>query len=612
MNKTVAEMKTAITRIRAVTIHSYPYRFRILALALLEPIKSFPMLLTPMITQMVIDRAYPARNFLLLGVLFGAMMGIGLITNVVAAVSGYLETYLTNLLEYRLGLRVCDAILHMPPSYREEHAPGMFLERANSDVACITQCVIHLAPQITAIIVTFVAAVVLMMRISVGISLIILVAVPLNYWTTVRMMQRAVTLNAEARAVMEKITTFTSETIEGATLTQVFCWTRARRRKYGRLLRKQLATKFAMWHTRAFWSQLSSLVRATWGIVLLGGGWYLVFIGQLQLGEAVALGMYAAILWQPFVQLEMLYQSLLSDSVSAQRVLELLEERQPSIRSRAHAVCTTPPRRFELRRLSFGYRKEHRCLRDISLKLSAGQTVAVVGPSGAGKSTLLRILCGLDDRYTGSFLVDGRDFRDIRRDTYFRHTALVPQTNFFFGESIRENLLSDRKASEEHLQKYAEMLGLAQVISSTAEGFDTTLGCQGIRFSTGQYQKLAVLRALLKPASILLLDEITSSMDIESERQLLQGISVLRSPDCLALLVTHHILITAEPWIDQIIVLADGWVQETGSYAELWARHGLYYRWLSHARRQQGNSANSRGGPAKTWSWTGVQQEKSA
>jgi len=599
--RTLSEMRSALGCIRAVTDYGHPCRMRMIALAVMEPLKSLSVLLTPLITQLVIDQAYPSRNLLLLLALFAAKMGLEVVDNVIAIASGYLETYLASLLQYRLSLRVCDAILHMPLSYREEHASGMLLERANADVAGIVSTVVQLMPQIATITFTFVVAAVLMMKISIGVSLIILLVVPLNYWITTRMTRRLVALNIQARALAERLTTFTSEMIEGATITQVFCWTRARRRKCAALLRTHLVTRFALWRTRIFWGRFNTLVNGAWGVVLLCGGWYLVFTNHLQLGQAVALGMYASILWQPFRQLERLYESILSNSVSSQRVLEILDERQPAASTIQRATCRVAPRCLRLRDLSFGYQRGRPCLQGINLELRAGQTIAIVGPSGAGKSTLLRILCGLDDRYAGEFLVDGQEFRGIRPDSYFRHTALVPQNNVFFSESIRDNLLCDGMVSEERLQKYVEILGLTQVIATSPQGYETKLGWQGIRLSAGQYQKLAVLRALLKPASILLLDEITSSMDIESERQLLQGIAVLRSPKCLALLVTHHILVTAESWIDQIIVLDGGRVQEVGSCEELLGRRGLYFQWVSHARSQQwiagGNRGSQRGVP---------------
>ncbi len=291
--------------------------------------------------------------------------------------------------------------------------------------------------------------------------------------------------------------------------------------------------------------------------------------------------MYVGVLARPFQEVSKLYQSLISDSVAAQRLLEILNGPPQARQGRAQTVLARPPQRFELRGVSFAYKEGRPCLYDLDLRLHGGETVAIVGPSGAGKSTLIRILSGLDDRYQGEFLVDGHDFRGINRDSYLRHVSLVPHNTFFFSDTIRDNLCSGNKSiSTSTLHRYASILGLEELIESAPEGYDTKLGSEGIRLSAGQYQKLAALRAILKKdATILLLDEVTASMDIESECRLLKGMVGLRPKGCTTLLVTHHIAITTEPWADKIIVMVNGRISESGSCACLREKHGFYHHW---------------------------------
>lgn len=581
LGQAIKETRRAVRCSRPLFAYYYSYRHRLLLLALLSPVKSIAPLLTPSIMQLLIDKAYPARDFRLLAFLCAALLALDAISTALAVASGYLSTYIQSLLQCKLSLRVFNAIQRLPQSYREEHGAGMFLVRAGGDVQVIAQSITRVLPQIAAIAFTFIVAVPLMMRLSVGITLIILAVVPINYLITVHLTSRVMNLNEAAKKMAEELTTVTSENIEGATIARLFSLNRLRRKRLGRLLRERLRITFTTWRTGTFWGGLSSSVRGIWGATLLCVGWYLVFCNRLQLGQAVALGMYINILTRPFEQLATLYQSLLMDSVAARRLLEIFDVSQTARHDEAYSMLTSPPQSYEFRNLSFAYRDRRFCLHDIDLRLQAGRMVAVIGPSGAGKSTLIRILCGLDDRYQGRFLVDGRDFRKISRDSYLRHVSLVPQTNFFFSGSIRDNLPGNGSTSVRRLQECAAILGLDTTINSTSAGFDTKLGWEGIRLSAGQYQKLAALRAILKDASILLLDELTASMDIESERKLLQGIVALRRPDCLTLLVTHHISITTEPWVDEIIVLVDGRIVERGSCAELREKCGFYHHWLS-------------------------------
>jgi ABC-type bacteriocin/lantibiotic exporter with double-glycine peptidase domain len=280
----------------------------------------------------------------------------------------------------------------------------------------------------------------------------------------------------------------------------------------------------------------------------------------------------------------LLYQSLLADSVAARRLLEILDASAAPVPHIRQTVLRVLPRRYELHQLSFGYTEQRLCLRNLDLCLRAGQTIAVIGPTGGGKSTLLRILCGLEDRYQGRFLVDGHDLSGINRDSYLRYVSWVPQSPFFFSGPIRGNLPGNGSLTAQHLRKCTAVLGLDTAIDGLPEGFDARLGSAGIRLSAGQYQKLAVLRAILKDAAVLLLDEPTASLDIESERKLLQGVLALRRPDCLTVLVTHHIPLTVEPWIDEIVVLVNGSIAERGSSAELREQGGFYHHWLDLCR----------------------------
>jgi ABC-type multidrug transport system fused ATPase/permease subunit len=421
-----------------------------------------------------------------------------------------------------------------------------------------------------------------MCRLDARITILILAMVPMNYAITICLSRRLRTLHETSRKIEERVTTFTSETIEGATISRLFALGHMRRCKLKQLLRDHLDVTFAAWRAATFWGQLGGLAGLTWGMLLLCGGWYLVFIDRLQLGQAVALSMYVSVLARPFQEVGRLYQSIIQDSVAARRVLEILNARRPGLQEGTVSVLARPPRRFELRGMSFAYQEGRPCLHGLDLHLDGGKTVAVIGPSGAGKSTLIRILSGLDDRYQGQFLVDGQDFRSVSRDSYLRHVSLVPQSTFFFSDTIRDNLCAGNGSIlSETLQRYADILGVEELIASAPQGYDTKLGSEGIRLSAGQYQKLAVMRAILKDASLLLLDEMTSSMDIESERRLLKGIVALRPPGCATLLVTHHIAVTAEPWIDEVVVMVNGRIAERGSCSQLRDRRGFYHHWLT-------------------------------
>ena len=553
-------------------------------LSLLSPVTTVASLVSPWLTQLLIDKAYPSRDFVLFGWLCATMLGMSLLSRTLSVISKYHATYVRAFIEYKLSFRVFAAIHRMPQSYREQCGPGVFLVRAGRDVQAVAMSVTQRLPDIVTTVFTFLVAIPLMTKISPGIAAIVLALVPINYLITAHLTGRTVHLSMTAFAVSEKIATYTQETIAGATLCRIFALARMRRKQLAKLLRERLGVAFNLWRTNTIWGELAGLVNTLWSTALLCGGWYLVFTDRLLLGQAVALSMYISVLKRPFEQLALLYQSLLSDSVAARRLLEILDAGQAPAQLTQQKILKVPPRHYELRNLSFGYTEQRLCLRNVNLNLWAGQTIAVIGPTGGGKSTLLRILCGLEERYRGQIIVDGHDLNGIDRNSYLHHVSWVPQSTFFFSESIRSNLPGNGSIVEADLRECASALGLDAVIDAMPEGFDTKLGGSGVGLSDGQYQKLAVLRAVLKDATVLLLDEVTASLDIESERKLLQGVLALRRPGCLTVLVTHHIPITLEPWIDEIVVLVNGRVAEKGSSKQLREKGGFYHHWLDICR----------------------------
>jgi ABC-type multidrug transport system fused ATPase/permease subunit len=340
---------------------------------------------------------------------------------------------------------------------------------------------------------------------------------------------------------------------------------------------------FSIWRVQLIYGRMSWAVSYFWGILLTFGGWYLVFQDRLTLGDAVALGMYIPLLLRPAQQLLGLYQSLIASSVPAQRVTEVLDEARKTNMVSAHDGFRLTEG-VRLQGVRFAYRDNAWCLNNISLDLKFGETVVIVGATGSGKTTLMRLLAGMFDTYEGDILADGVPLSSIRTSSYQANVAMVMADNFFFSGSIMENMrMAGPKIEESQVREAAKILALDKWLESLPNGYDTRLGVGGIRLSSGQTQKIAVLRALLKKPRLLLLDELTSAMDVESERRILDGLQVLRPTANMTILTTHRLALTREPWVNKIVVLDNGAVVEQGSIDELYTRNGEYRRLMELA-----------------------------
>jgi ABC-type bacteriocin/lantibiotic exporter with double-glycine peptidase domain len=315
---------------------------------------------------------------------------------------------------------------------------------------------------------------------------------------------------------------------------------------------------------------LSQIVVGGSGFFIIFGAWYFVFTERLQLGQVVALGMYLSMITNPFRRIAEIYRTLMNGSVSAQRLGDILSneniqtERRHRLNGRIEKV--------ECHNLNYSYGEKEDCLRGVDFSVCRGETTAIVGHSGAGKSTLLRILAGLEDSYSGSIKVNGIEIKHIMAGSYFTQIAIVPQESFFFADTLVGNLsFSGSQVSICKIHSYAQILGIGDIIADLKDVEAIKFGSEGRGFSVGQFQKLSTLRAMLKKASLILLDEITSSIDIESQKKLLRGVAELKHPECITFLVTHDVSIIDEKTVDRVIIMDKGRVVKICTPTEFFA-----------------------------------------
>jgi len=229
----------------------------------------------------------------------------------------------------------------------------------------------------------------------------------------------------------------------------------------------------------------------------------------------------------------------------------------------------------ELRDVHFAY-GDKPVLCGISLKAQAGQTIALVGESGGGKSTTMDLLMRFHDPEQGAILLDGKDLRDVKLSDYRRQTAVVSQDPFLFNATLRENIACGRPgASQEDIEKAAKAANIHDFIVSQPGGYDASAGERGSSLSGGQMQRVTIARAILRDPAILFLDEATSALDTESEETVKRALDALREGRT-SFVIAHRLSTIADA--DQIIVIEDGRVVESGSHDELIAKNGAYKR----------------------------------
>ncbi|AGX03090.1 MULTISPECIES: ABC transporter ATP-binding protein [Bacillaceae] len=560
-----------------------PYRLQIIGTLLIGIIKFAIPLLIPLLIKYVIDDivgndllSQSGKTERLLWIM-GAMIVIFVLARPPIE---YYRQYFAQWTASKILYDIRDSLFHhiqkLSFKFYSNNRAGEIISRVINDVEQTKTFVVTGLMNLWLDIATIIIAVVIMFNMDITLTIVSLILFPFYAFSVRYFFGNLRKLTRVRSQALAEVQGYLHERVQGMAVVKSFAIEDHEQKQFDSQNKNFLekAIDHTKWNAKAF--AVVNTITDIAPLIVIGYSGYLVIQDDLSIGTMMAFIAYIDRLYNPLRRLVNSSTTLTQSIASMDRVFELADEKYDIDDSPDSIEVTNVKGHIQFNHVDFSYDKEEETvLKDISLDVRQGETIALVGMSGGGKSSLISLIPRFYDVTKGEILLDGTDIRRFKVRSLRDKIGIVLQDNILFSESVKTNILLGKPhASDEEVIAAAKAANAHDFIMNLPEGYETKVGERGVKLSGGQKQRVAIARIFLKNPPILILDEATSALDLESEHLIQEALEKL-AKDRTTFIVAHRLSTITHA--DRIVHIENGEIAEIGNHEELMARQGHYY-----------------------------------
>jgi len=552
------------------------YVKKMLFAILLSAIGGASALLAPMIMQKALDEAVPDKDVKHLIILVILLISVYAISVLFTTIRSHIMVGVSQNIIYDIRKDLFAHLQRLSFQYYDDRPHGKILIRVVNYVNSVSDMLSNGLINVILEIINLIFIVVFMFMVDVQLSLVVMCGVPIlavfMFW--IKGKQRRAW-----RAVSNKnsnLNAYLQENIVGARITQIF----AREDENAEIFAGLSDDCRGTWMEAVKWSTLvwpgidtiSVFVRAAIYLFAI-----IIFInGDKTVGTIVAISGYASRFWQPIMNLGNIFNNFINNMAYLERIFETMDEPVTVADAEDAGEMPAIKGRVEFKNVHFSYEKGKEILHDVSFTVEPGESIALVGPTGAGKSTIVNLVSRFYNVDSGSVLIDGVDISKVTLKSLRSQMGIMLQDSFIFSGTIEDNIRYGKlDATLDEIKKASDTVCAASFIEKFQDGYNTEVKERGSLLSQGQKQLISFARTLLSDPAILVLDEATSSIDVQTERALQQGLNAMLVGRT-SFIIAHRLSTIRN--CDKIMYIDEGGIAECGTHDELMAKGGLYYK----------------------------------